>query len=292
MIGTTNQPSPSSQYFLDGRLDEVRLYDHALTASAISDLRDDTSPPIAHWKLDETSGTIIDSTGNGYNGTATGSPTYGVDGVEGTAIDFDGSNDYFNLGTNINSLHATGTNNFTTCVWFNTISSSSQVNALLGNHVNSYPWNGYLFELRYGTPRITLVSTTNAENLVEGNITQNDGKWHQLVLSYGQTNGLKVHVDRDLIIDDVYQGSIGRPGVTRYGFIGDGSEATSFNGVRNQHYFEGGLDNVVLLDNELTDTNVYNFFSNGYSAVSDVSMPGASLGLLSLGLLVGFRRKK
>ena len=122
--------------------------------------------------------------------------------------------------------------------------------------------------------------------------TFNDGKWHQLVLSYGQTNGLKVHVDRDLIIDDVYRGSIGRPGVVRYGFIGDGSEANSFNGNRNQRYFEGGLDNVVLLDNELTDTNVYNFFSNGYSAVSDVSMPGASLGLLSLGLLVGFRRKK
>lgn len=122
--------------------------------------------------------------------------------------------------------------------------------------------------------------------------TFNDGEWHQAVLSYGQENGLKVHVDGELVLEGAYRGMIGKQGVRRYGFIGDGSESTTFNGARNQYYYEGGIDNVVMLDNELTDTHVSNLFSSGYSVVSDVPVPGVGAGLLGLGLLAGARRRR
>lgn len=54
--------------------------------------------PLAYYRLGETSGTtMIDSSGNGRNGTYAGSPTLGASGLlvgdSNTAITFDGSND-------------------------------------------------------------------------------------------------------------------------------------------------------------------------------------------------------
>ncbi len=55
---------------------------------------------VAHWKLDDGSGTVaIDSSGNGFNGTLLGGPTWttGMEGMGG-GLDFDGINDYVDFG--------------------------------------------------------------------------------------------------------------------------------------------------------------------------------------------------
>ncbi len=49
---------------------------------------------VAHWKLDEGAGTqTADATGNGYDGTLMGDPTW-TTGVFGGALEFDGAGDY------------------------------------------------------------------------------------------------------------------------------------------------------------------------------------------------------
>lgn len=49
---------------------------------------------IAHWKMDETTGTaLVDDTGTLANGTLYNTPTLGVTGADGTAISFDGVNE-------------------------------------------------------------------------------------------------------------------------------------------------------------------------------------------------------
>lgn len=48
------------------------------------------------WHLNETSGTILDSSGNGKSGTLTGA-TYGADGKISKSISFDGSEDYIDI---------------------------------------------------------------------------------------------------------------------------------------------------------------------------------------------------
>jgi hypothetical protein len=57
----------------DGKLDDIRIYDYALSAAGIGDLFNATGEPApapaAWYKLDETtSGTVTDSSGNGYHG--------------------------------------------------------------------------------------------------------------------------------------------------------------------------------------------------------------------------------
>ena len=59
--------------------------------------------PSSHWALDETSGTLADAIG-GVTGTASGSPTYNLEGPWGStgpgALGFDDSDDYVSFGDN------------------------------------------------------------------------------------------------------------------------------------------------------------------------------------------------
>ncbi len=71
--------------------------------------------PVAYWPLDETSGTIAhDSSGNGYNGTLVNMnpATDWVTGKIGGALDFDGADDYIDIGTSLSLI-----TNFTISVW-------------------------------------------------------------------------------------------------------------------------------------------------------------------------------
>ncbi|MBT4790325.1 MAG: LamG domain-containing protein, partial [Halobacteriovoraceae bacterium] len=49
---------------------------------------------IALWKFDEATGTLIDSSGNGYNGTAVSTPTYNQAGRVGQAMEFSSGADH------------------------------------------------------------------------------------------------------------------------------------------------------------------------------------------------------
>jgi hypothetical protein len=115
-----------------GSIDEPRIYDRTLSATEIWDLYQMGNPDkvnsadsqgdslekgmVGYWKLDDASGTsAVDSSGNGNTGTLTNGPTW-TTGRIGGAVDFDGTNDYINAGTDA-SLSLTG--NFSLSAWIN-----------------------------------------------------------------------------------------------------------------------------------------------------------------------------
>ncbi|MEG3764943.1 LamG-like jellyroll fold domain-containing protein [Alteromonas sp. 14N.309.X.WAT.G.H12] len=110
----------------------------------------------------------------------------------------------------------------------------------------------------------------------------NDGDWHQTVITYGEDGGLQIFVDGDLIISDIYQGAFGKTGSVRYGIIGDGSEAETYDGSRNYHYYEGAIDNIALYDNELSLTEVESLFATDSLAAVPSPFIGASTLFLTL----------
>ena len=81
----------------NGVLDDVRIYDRVLSASEIEELADLSGLlPIAHWKLDDGTGSkAVDSIG-GHDGTLGNEPNW-VAGTVGDALEFDGSDDYVDL---------------------------------------------------------------------------------------------------------------------------------------------------------------------------------------------------
>jgi hypothetical protein len=85
-IGRSQYPDP----YLDGRVDDFRIYNQALPADEIAALA--TPELIAWYKLDQTSGTTAaDASGYGHNGTLHGSAVWTEEGKIGGAIDLAGS---------------------------------------------------------------------------------------------------------------------------------------------------------------------------------------------------------
>lgn len=99
-----------------GQIDDVRIYNRALTSSEIATLAGANLQTglVGHWKLDETSGTTAaDSSGNGNTGTMLNGLDAANDSVNGKidiALDFDGVDDHITisgLDTAVTSLPVT-----------------------------------------------------------------------------------------------------------------------------------------------------------------------------------------
>ena len=86
----------TAERFFDGILDDVRVYNRALSATEIAELYAAATGPLAHWKLDDGTGpTALDSESS-HDGTLTNGPAW-VAGQLGDALDFDGADDYVDL---------------------------------------------------------------------------------------------------------------------------------------------------------------------------------------------------
>ncbi|PXY72825.1 MAG: hypothetical protein CXX80_09240, partial [Methanobacteriota archaeon] len=88
------------------------LNNHVIT---VEDPLYNESGLVGSWHFDESSGTVVDTSGNGNNATAYGGPTYGAAGIDGAAMGFDGYNEYLKVPDN-DSLDL-GTGDFTLSAW-------------------------------------------------------------------------------------------------------------------------------------------------------------------------------
>jgi len=87
-----------------GLMDDVRIYNYALAEEEVKVLQ--TVPPIGHWKLDETTGTVArDASDYDFDGDLEGDSTTVFDfstkgslGSVGRALEFDGDDDLIELG--------------------------------------------------------------------------------------------------------------------------------------------------------------------------------------------------
>jgi hypothetical protein len=107
-------------YPFNGLIDEVRIYNRALSEEEIRYLYN-RGAPIAHWKFDEGKGNIAyDSSGNGNNGTIYGAQW--VQGKFGSALSFDGVDDY--VETSLANVPS-GSSPFTISLWINPLANKS-----------------------------------------------------------------------------------------------------------------------------------------------------------------------
>jgi len=101
---------------LHGLLDDVRVYDEALSESQIRALVVPPAPAlVAHWRLDESSGDVAQDSTGGHHGTLHGNPAWQPDGGRiGGALLFDGVDDYIDCG-NLGELDTA--NEITVAAW-------------------------------------------------------------------------------------------------------------------------------------------------------------------------------
>ena len=209
---------------------------------------------VAWWKLDETSGlTATDSSNNGNNGTLMNmSGDEWIGGAVGGALNFNGNNNYIA----IHNLHydGSGYEEVSVTAWIRTDNSDNQI-------IVSFDYNEYWrleingngagpgqvgWDVYTGTGQVDYGSTTRVD----------DGAWHH-VAGVFDNGTLTIYIDGNPETPTSGGGTFGSGAKTRYGFIGVGSEATSFDGNKNPtDYFDGDMDDVRIYNRALSAAEV------------------------------------
>ena len=77
----------------------------------------------------------------------------------------------------------------------------------------------------------------------------------------GNNKILYVDGQVDSVKENPHRGSAIGTGQIRYGFIGDGSEAGTFDGKRNRKYYDGLIDEVRLYSRALSAEEIKEAFN-------------------------------
>ena len=126
----------------------------------------------------------------------------------------------------------------------------------------------YSFYLRGDNGKLGF-STSDRYSLIDdmqGATTANDGNWHfGCAVFDGSDKILYLDGQEDARVVNPHQGENLGIGVTRYGFIGDGSEAETFNGTRNDCLYQGALDELSIYHRALGAEEIQQLY-NSYAA--------------------------
>lgn len=259
-----------------GRIDEVRLYDTALSENEVEALHDagrgsgsaPTGGLVNHWSLDETgspSATVADAAGSG-DGIVVGSNTdRGVPGRVGTAYRFEDGSGYVALDR---SLESDDVGNVTVCAWFRTSETGGGSNWALLDFDRSEYFNLYVQgDGAVGWSTSSDPGGAGIDDLYTGP-SYNDGNWHHACGVYDGDKRIVVDGSAVSARTVPHGGSGLGSGARRYGFVGDGSEAESFDGDRNGIYYDGTVDDVRLYGRALSTAEAARLWAFGGGAVA------------------------
>jgi len=220
--------------------------------------------PIAHWKLDEGSGTTAaDSSGNGYYGTLLNGATWGSDATRASYVAFDGTNDRIST-TFTYALAAT--NDFTWAWWANRAGTNDLGAIMVGNRYPQPGLGGHAYEFIKFTPISVQFANTDSPAQIERYDYDDtpQSEWHHYAMVKARTNF-------QWYVDGVSQGgssNLAYGATAPIPFLIGGDDNGS--GTKVIEHFQGFIDDVILYDKALTPAQILDV-KNGRYGTEDIS---------------------
>jgi len=250
-----------------------------------------TSGMIGYWKLDLSSGVVLDSF-DGNDGTNNGA-TRGITGQINNAFSFDGSSDYVGLGDPANGSLDVGSGNFTVEAWVNT----TDTNAMLISKGTTADFSYDLFIIG-DSLRITFYQSDGSNHCEasQSSTTANDGDWHHVAGVWDEGTDCRLYLDGSLVAtDNTLSGTFNDDTAAELQFARRADGAL---------LLDGNLDEIAIYDKALSSSDIMAHFTSGDSgnALCEISesIPEVSNStlqifvLLIVALLIGaaFFKKK
>jgi len=258
----------------DGWIDEVRIYNAALTAPQIAVLKNQTypctNPPtfptvIADWHLDGpawigTGDTVLDSGSNGFNGITNNTPNVIGHVCNAADLTANGTSDYMSM--NVNALD--NRNDFSISTWVKTTNTGNQAllsGARAGEDDELLMWFPSNTSFRpvvlgsaLGGTAITIPSLT----AVNPDISGLDNTWHHVVWTRNAATHC-VFVDGDFIncISGQPTGVLDITGL----IVGQEQDSVG-GGFSATQDWEGYVDELVIFNGILTVADVQTIYLN------------------------------
>jgi pimeloyl-ACP methyl ester carboxylesterase len=273
--------------FFEGNLDDLRIYNRALTDTEVQALYQAEVPPIdittglvAHYKMD---GNAQDASGNSNHGTAQNGVTFGTDrfGNTGKAASFDGVDDRISV-NNHSSLNFSSS--FTSTFWtkMNTwAEAGNNARGIISKKPNDGS-TGYVF-YKDGYSQSKVNFRMKGSSAIDYNFSNSDviiNQWEFWSMVYNSTSG-KVTIYKNGVLDKtINTGNIGNMTNSSPFYIGF-SETWS-------GYFNGSIDDVRMYNRALSNVEVLTLYNSENSGVSLTTAMRLGGGLSTLNVGTGY----
>lgn len=268
------QHSPPSgyRYFFPGEVDEVSVFNSALSSSDITSIYNSGTPadlsslsPVGWWRMGDgtgdtdsgggtpasgdTIGTVVDQGSGGNNATGTNGPTYSnsvpVAPFSTMSGSFDGTDDHFT----VSSITLSGAKAVSLWVKFGAKIASGSGSTLIAKSLDDYfPYMAYgRYLYARGTNNSGTTGVTQFQDCGSGAFVE--GEWGHVVISSDGTT-------MSYFFNGALKGT--DPNV-------DPQNLTLIGG-RTSHYHDSLLDEVALFNSALSASDVTAIYNNGVPA--------------------------
>ncbi len=209
---------------------------------------------VAYYKFDEQdtsgSGIIIDSSGNGNDGINNGANN--ITGKLGTAYEFDGNNDYIDLGDgDLNIIGA-----ISISMWIKGTGSESYM--LFARDGTTATTIQFRLDLVNSKPRFA-ICTNNICHRATGKTNINDGTWHHIIGIWDGTtnsNGIKIYIENSNENNATFSG------------IQSTTNSNTCIATRNENSegdfcYDGSIDEVGIWNRALSEEEIEVLYNDG-----------------------------
>lgn len=261
---------------LNGRMDNVRIYNHVLSPEAIAE---QARCPIAFWKFDESTGWAADSTGYGYNGTLSRGAGYLPTGGEfNGAAAFDGDDSYISVTPTTNSrpaLKYTG-KQMTLATWVYLNSGETD-----GDFI-SKPWNTssgqFNYQLGLSAGKVFFkLEGTSASYTITTDATLPTGGWHHVAATVNDAGAMVIYVDGVAVKTGAHSITSWAPSDTNQPLVIGSKYAWTTTGHAAET-LNGKLDNLCVYDRVLSASAIHTLAIDPPVVVSRASKRPLDLG--------------
>ncbi|MBN2512745.1 MAG: hypothetical protein JXB18_07390 [Sedimentisphaerales bacterium] len=246
LIGNYTIANGSHQAFFKGQIDDVRLYNRALTDTEIAWLGQ--TYLVAHWPINEGQGTLIqEQIDQAHARTVNMDSTNWVAGRAGTALSFNGTDEYLAV-TGFPGI--SGTASRTCSAWVKTVASGAdQVILSWGTASAGQKW---MFRVQPGGP--LAVGVWNG--YCAGDTLVSDNQWHHVTAVLNNdgspsVNEIQLYVDGKLQTTSAINTQAIDTLVTDTLYIGAVNNNDSL-----QNFFGGQIENVQIYNRALTQEEI------------------------------------
>jgi N-acetylneuraminic acid mutarotase len=273
VLNIARSPHHSAPYHYEGIIDEVKIWNKALSAEEIQShymmiyLE-------GYWKFDESSGQIAyDSSGNNIDGVVNGATR--IDGQVGGALSFDGDDDYVGpIGTTSTFSFIQNSGVFTIQAWIKLDDyTADNYFGIVANEGGSL-YKGFFFiydnnqgfydnQLRLGlfkgSSGNTVINSKSSVDIIT------DNEWHHVAVT-GDASNIVFYVDG---VPDLGSGTMGSK---------SSGDSTDFLNIgRTPHpgshvYFKGSIDEVAIWDRTLSTNEILENYNSVISQLPDLSI--------------------
>lgn len=226
----------------------------------------------AFFPFNEASGTLVDASLLANNLTAKGSPTYGVDGIRGTALSYNNStshlcSDVTGDGTcETDTDYNTAATQFLISVWFkhSTSAPGAGTDALLDRSYSTTPavlggwriWMNTSGQMVFGVDEdVTWTNSVPTDDQGTTAASYADGQWHHLLFARSSsTAGFYMYIDGKLVASDTTIGSGSLPTGAILGVGSDCSVGAAC--ATGANFWDGSIDDFEFSAENVTSANL------------------------------------